>query len=232
MTSESESSLPPSPWFPMAYLTISSLQWPLAFGLLMAIFVLSAQVTGLTWSDLTWTGFIRLFNSGSDRSSNSRLVEKSSDTTAVKPPAKDDVARRLAQREEGLKDLPAAFPPSRRSQLPKLATTLAGANKRMLANAKPSVELNSKNLLPNFQHYDLPNKTLKYTPTGFSTEEIKAMGDFPAYDILTEVPLPQPYANFDPARALPRPYRPFRWQYFQTMCKFIGENLISRADQL
>jgi hypothetical protein len=45
------------------------------------------------------------------------------------------------------------------------------------------------------------------------------MGDFPAYDILSGIPLPEPYVNFDPAKAVPRPYRPFRWAYHQTMCK-------------
>jgi hypothetical protein len=45
------------------------------------------------------------------------------------------------------------------------------------------------------------------------------MGDFPAYDILSGVPLPKPYTHFEPAKALPRPYRPFRWAYHQTMCK-------------
>lgn len=59
---------------------------------------------------------------------------------------------------------------------------------------------------------------VKYTPTGFSTEEIKALGDFPDYATLSGVPLPDPYPEFDIDRALPRPYRPFRWNYHQTMC--------------
>ncbi|PYH98681.1 hypothetical protein BO71DRAFT_33126 [Aspergillus ellipticus CBS 707.79] len=57
----------------------------------------------------------------------------------------------------------------------------------------------------------------KYTPTGFSVAEVKALGDFPDYAELSGVPLPQPYPEFDIDKALPRPYRPFRWSYHQTM---------------
>ncbi|RAL12709.1 heme-dependent oxidative N-demethylase family protein [Aspergillus homomorphus CBS 101889] len=57
----------------------------------------------------------------------------------------------------------------------------------------------------------------RYTPTGFSVAELKALGDFPDYATLSGVPLPQPYPEFDIDKALPRPYRPFRWAYHQTM---------------
>ncbi|KAI9045347.1 heme-dependent oxidative N-demethylase family protein [Aspergillus affinis] len=57
----------------------------------------------------------------------------------------------------------------------------------------------------------------KYTPMGFSLSEIKALGDFPDYAELSGVPLPQSYLEFDIDKALPRPYRPFRWAYHQTM---------------
>ncbi|KAJ5562896.1 hypothetical protein N7461_001657 [Penicillium sp. DV-2018c] len=57
----------------------------------------------------------------------------------------------------------------------------------------------------------------KYTPTGFSVNEIKALGNFPDYATLSGVPLPIPYPEFDIEKALPRPYRPFRWAYHQTM---------------
>jgi hypothetical protein len=58
-----------------------------------------------------------------------------------------------------------------------------------------------------------------YMPCGFSVKEIKALGDFPDYSTLSGVPLPKPYTNFDIDKALPRPYRPFRWAYHQTMCR-------------
>ncbi|RAH47855.1 heme-dependent oxidative N-demethylase family protein [Aspergillus brunneoviolaceus CBS 621.78] len=57
----------------------------------------------------------------------------------------------------------------------------------------------------------------RYTSTGFSVAELKALGDFPDYATLSGVPLPQPYRGFDIDRARPRPYRPFRWAYHQTM---------------
>ncbi|TKX27327.1 hypothetical protein C1H76_0164 [Elsinoe australis] len=47
--------------------------------------------------------------------------------------------------------------------------------------------------------------------------EIKALGDFPDYAKLSGVPLPTPYATFDIDTAKPRPYRPLRWAYHQTM---------------
>lgn len=63
-----------------------------------------------------------------------------------------------------------------------------------------------------------------YTPCGISVREIKALGDFPDYAALSGVPLPQPYPDFDINKALPRPYRPFRWAYHQTMSLTKMEN--------
>lgn len=57
------------------------------------------------------------------------------------------------------------------------------------------------------------------TATGFSVDEIRALGDFPDYATLSDVPKPAAYEGFDIAKALPRPYRPFRWAYHQTMCE-------------
>ncbi|PWY96422.1 hypothetical protein BO94DRAFT_9337 [Aspergillus sclerotioniger CBS 115572] len=57
----------------------------------------------------------------------------------------------------------------------------------------------------------------RYTPTGFSAAEVRALGDFPDYAELSGVPLPEPYHEFDIGKALARPYRPFRWSYHQTM---------------
>lgn len=113
-----------------------------------------------------------------------------------------------------------SFPPSRRYVLPDLAKRASASNQKILIGTEPSLDFLRKDPLPTTRSYDLENNAPKYTPTGFSTEEIKAMGDFPAYDILSGVPLPEPYANFDAAKAVPRPYRPFRWAYHQTMCKY------------
>ncbi|KAL4941597.1 hypothetical protein BDV06DRAFT_178407 [Aspergillus oleicola] len=56
-----------------------------------------------------------------------------------------------------------------------------------------------------------------FTPTGFSMSDLNALGNFPNYATLSGVPLPERYEGFDIERALPRPYRPFRWAYHQTM---------------
>ena len=55
------------------------------------------------------------------------------------------------------------------------------------------------------------------TATGFTLQEIKALGNFPDYATLSGVPLPRAYHEFDVSKAIPRPYRPIRWAYHQTM---------------
>src|SRR4051812_18523010 len=112
------------------------------------------------------------------------------------------------------------FPPSRRCALPELSESAMLLNKETLIGPEPSTEFMLDHSLPTTRSYDIESDIPRYTPTGFSTDEVKSMGDFPAYDILSGVPLPRPYSNFEPAKAVPRPYRPFRWAYHQTMCKF------------
>ncbi|KAF4471377.1 hypothetical protein FALBO_1717 [Fusarium albosuccineum] len=58
---------------------------------------------------------------------------------------------------------------------------------------------------------------LSYVFSGFSVQDILSLGDFPDYARLSGVPLPSPLPNFNIATAKPRPYRPFRWVYHQTM---------------
>jgi hypothetical protein len=60
-----------------------------------------------------------------------------------------------------------------------------------------------------------------YTATEFTKEEVAELGDFPDYAELSGVPLPKVYEGFNVETARPRPYRPFRWEYHQTMCKFL-----------
>jgi hypothetical protein len=57
-----------------------------------------------------------------------------------------------------------------------------------------------------------------FTPCGLSMKEIKALENFPDYTKFSGVPLPKPYPKFNIRKALPRPYRPIRWGYHQTMC--------------
>jgi hypothetical protein len=54
--------------------------------------------------------------------------------------------------------------------------------------------------------------------SGFTVGEIRALGPFPDYAKLSGVPAPTPLRDFNIKGALPRPYRPFRWPYHQTMC--------------
>lgn len=75
-----------------------------------------------------------------------------------------------------------------------------------------------RNLLPMSADYRT-SPSDKYTPMGFSVKEIEGLAEFPDYATLSGVPLPSPYPEFDIAKALPRPYRPFRWAYHQTMCR-------------
>jgi hypothetical protein len=107
------------------------------------------------------------------------------------------------------------FPPSRRF-------TLADTD----VASKPGVECEKleepdeawkKNLVPMAVSY-LDASESCFFPCGFSVKEVKALGDFPDYVTLSGVPLPNPYPDFDIKKALPRPYRPFRWAYHQTMC--------------
>lgn len=57
-----------------------------------------------------------------------------------------------------------------------------------------------------------------YTPTGFSTQDIKKLGRFPDYAALSGVRDPNPVpATWDITKAKFRPYRPFRWGYHQHM---------------
>ncbi|KAL8946517.1 MAG: hypothetical protein Q9222_007103, partial [Ikaeria aurantiellina] len=63
-----------------------------------------------------------------------------------------------------------------------------------------------------------------FTPMGVSLSEVAALGDFPDYAELSGVPLPKPYTGFKIETATPRPYRPFRWAYHQTMSLMKMEN--------
>lgn len=103
------------------------------------------------------------------------------------------------------------LPPSRQRSLPEVGTD--GIRWREVKE-----ETVQKNLLPMDMSYRT-NPSNFYTPTAFSIEEIKRLGDFPDYAKLSGIPLPNPYPAHDIENAYPRPYRPFRWAYHQTMCK-------------
>ncbi|ORY15177.1 hypothetical protein BCR34DRAFT_191115 [Clohesyomyces aquaticus] len=104
------------------------------------------------------------------------------------------------------------FPPSRRHTLAEIEGNLPS----ILGKSQGSLAISPSECLPMTMSY-LDAKKQMFTPCQFSTEEIKTLGDFPDYATLSGVPLPRPYPEFDIKKALPRPYRPFRWAYHQTM---------------
>lgn len=115
-------------------------------------------------------------------------------------------------------DLVLAFPPSPRGQLSKMVGAMPAAQRAAMGDLSFDEKKFPSSLLGFDENYATADDG-KYNYTGFSVRELKALGDFPDYATLSEVPMPQPYPEFDIDRALPRPYRPFRWAYHQTMCK-------------
>jgi hypothetical protein len=119
------------------------------------------------------------------------------------------------QQDDSTPDYSDIYPPSRRhvlAEIPGIAVELAKSRDQVIAHPE------KKENVPLATELSDAKKSM-LTPCGFSVEEIDALGNFPDYAKLSGVPLPQPYHNFDIGRAKPRPYRPFRWAYHQTMCK-------------
>lgn len=133
------------------------------------------------------------------------------------PPRSLSPDRKMPNNDPPVLDYRDAFPPSRREALTKIAETLPASQKQKLSGAELNQEEFRKSNIPLTANYETCGPST-YTPTEFSVEEIKALGDFPDYAELSGVPLPEPYRECDVESALPRPYRPFRWAYHQTMC--------------
>lgn len=108
------------------------------------------------------------------------------------------------------------FPPSRREELIELAATLPPRQREALGDLGVDAPNVTKSMI-GFEDDWRQCDGSKYTPTGFSVKEIRALGNFPDYAQLSGVPLPAPYHDFDIDKARARPYRPFRWSYHQTM---------------
>jgi len=109
------------------------------------------------------------------------------------------------------------FPPSRRIALAELTDSRFSVGGK---SGKGLSELphNTDKSLPHDRNVLSPQYKKYSTPTGFTVEEIKALGNFPDYATLSGIPLPTPYTDFDIKTAMSRPYRPLRWAYHQTMC--------------
>lgn len=109
-----------------------------------------------------------------------------------------------------------AFPPSRRHTLADVKLNGPGLSGKELGGQPP---VYSKRV-PHDKVANTEPLADHVTATGFTVAEIKRLGDFPDYATLSGVPLPNAYKEFDISQALPRPYRPLRWAYHQTMCKW------------
>ena len=112
------------------------------------------------------------------------------------------------------------FPPSSREGLLKLAESFPTSQKNRIGIREVEQEEFTKNVIPFEADYRECGPST-YTPMEISMVEVKALGDFPDYSKLSGIPLPEAYEDFEIEKALPRPYRPFRWAYHQTMCMLI-----------
>ncbi|KAI4144893.1 MAG: hypothetical protein LQ341_002526, partial [Variospora aurantia] len=112
------------------------------------------------------------------------------------------------------------FPPWRRDALASAVASPTSAGKDSLPG--PTIESSNPSFRTSLIPFTTDYRTCAapastYTPMGIALTEIAALGDFPDYAELSGVPLPVPYSEFKIESALPRPYRPFRWAYHQTM---------------
>ena len=115
------------------------------------------------------------------------------------------------------------FPPSRRHVL----ASLSGVEKFRRDGEEISPEtLRARALSTTTTTAADLDKDDLYTPTGFLTQEIRALGRFPDYGLLSGVRPPAPVAaDWDISKAVFRPYRPLRWGYHQHMGMFQSRSL-------
>lgn len=118
-----------------------------------------------------------------------------------------------------------AFPPSCREALFTAAQKFPEARRKKLVARDVDLATFKNRLIP-FTADFVTCGPATYTPTRLSTEQIQALGDFPDYAVLSGVPLPEAYDGFRIETAVPRPYRPLRWAYHQTMCMLNLKNLV------
>lgn len=112
------------------------------------------------------------------------------------------------------------FPPSRRHALSELQpNALMGGGKSAKELGEQPADYSKR--VPNMEVCNTDALADHVTATGFTVDEIKRLGNLPDYAALSGVPLPRAYPQFDISKARPRPYRPFRWAYHQTMCMYV-----------
>ena len=179
-------------------MTLPSLAWP-------ALAVLLSIITYLTLNRAEKNAVLRRFGlrRGPARP-NTPSLEKQ--PTSSKPLA------------SSTSELTATFPPSQREQLRVMREDMPLAQQKALGDLSFDRTAFERSLLGFEEDYNKADDS-KYIYSGFAVREIKALGDFPDDAAISEVPLPRSYEGFDIDKAKPRPYRPFRWAYHQTMCK-------------
>ncbi|KAH8162023.1 hypothetical protein CIB48_g6227 [Xylaria polymorpha] len=99
-------------------------------------------------------------------------------------------------------DLVTSFPPSLRDHLKELVPTLSLAQQKKPSNLTFTQEIFERSLLRLDEDYNDADDS-KYVYSGFSIREIKVLGDFPDYSTLSDVPMPNPYLDFDIDKAKP-----------------------------
>jgi hypothetical protein len=110
-------------------------------------------------------------------------------------------------------DYPLVFPPSQRKVLAQFNSFAGGT---ILHD--PDIPMLKTGLLKLEDDYRLAEPS-RFICTGFRVGDVRTLGQFPDHAALSGVPLPGPIENFNINKAAARPYRPFRWEYHQTMCK-------------
>ncbi|KAL0943584.1 uncharacterized protein CTRU02_201471 [Colletotrichum truncatum] len=136
-----------------------------------------------------------------------KLVNSRKTSTNAKH-AHSEFPQRVADTEEK-QSYVKVFPPSQRTALTKLGPQYDNITEVNLGiTPKPLLKLHDdyRTADPSFFNF-----------SGFSVGDIRSLGDFPDYAALSDVALPSPLHAFNVDKAVPRPYRPFRWAYHQTM---------------
>ncbi len=110
------------------------------------------------------------------------------------------------------------FPPARRHVIEGSdygAEGLAKISSLRSGDVPPKILKNRA--IPSTKVVDLDTDNL-YSPTSFSTLDLRALGRFPDYALLSGVRDPEPCSpGFDINKACFRPFRPLRWNYHQHM---------------
>ena len=123
-----------------------------------------------------------------------------------------------------------AFPPLNRGALETVIASLPESQRKAAGDLKFDESTWTKSVMTFEEDYRTCDPD-KYVFTGTKVREVRALGDFPDYATLSGVPLPEPFPEHDITKAMPRPYRPFRWLYHQTMCKLIAQsNVVTWSD--